>query len=74
LITRLHTLDWLHLDLEGLDAQIIMKMYELPNFIIYEHNNLLENEKNELETFLKDKGYQVFCESVSCSATNYHRL
>jgi hypothetical protein len=45
-----------------------MKMYELPNFIIYEHNNLLENEKNELETFLKDKGYQIFCESVSCSA------
>jgi len=68
LINRLHTLDWLHLDLEGLDAQIIMKMYELPNFIIYEHNNLLENEKNELETFLKDKGYQIFCESVSCSA------
>lgn len=66
-IKHLHSLDWIHLDLEGLDAQIIMNMHTLPNFIIYEHNNLLEDEKKELELFLKTKGYEIYCESVSCS-------
>ena len=67
LISHLHPLDWIHLDLEGLDAQIIMNMDNLPNFIIYEHNNLLEDEKKELELFLKTRGYEIYCESVSCS-------
>ena len=67
LIDQLHPLDWIHLDLEGLDAKILMAMNTLPKFIIYEHNNLIDDEKKELENYLRSKGYEIYCESVSCS-------
>ena len=44
-----------------------MAMNTLPKFIIYEHNNLIEDEKKELENYLRSKGYEIYCESVSCS-------
>ena len=44
-------IDWLHLDVEGLDAQLIMGIDEskvtLPNFIIFEDYNLNQDKKDE---------------------------
>ena len=52
-------MDWLHLDVEGLDAKLIMAIEEplLPNLIIFEDYNLSDFEKNEIYTFLTEKKY-----------------
>ena len=52
-------LDWIHLDVEGLDAQLLMAMDEslLPNFIIFEDANLEPEEKSNLMKYLSERGY-----------------
>ena len=44
-------LDWLHLDIEGYDAEILkaVNVDLLPNFIIFEHNNLSMEDKLRLK-------------------------
>ena len=52
-------LDWLHLDIEGYDAEILtaINVDLLPNFIIFEHNNLSNKEKSNVENYLTYLGY-----------------
>lgn len=54
-------LDWLHLDIEGYDGEILraIEVDLLPNFIIFEHNNLLLEDKLKLESYLIDLGYSL---------------
>ena len=54
-------LDWLHLDIEGYDDEILraINVDLLPNFIIFEHNNLLMEDKLKLENYLIDLGYYL---------------
>ena len=65
-------IDWLHLDVEGLDAKLIMSIDEvkvsLPNFIIFEDYNLNDDEKNEIYEWLNTKGYTIFTEGGICEA------
>ena len=65
-------LDWLHLDVEGLDAQLIMCIdetkVELPNFIIFEDYNLSQDKKSEIYDWLHKKGYNTYSESGICEA------
>jgi FkbM family methyltransferase len=65
-------IDWLHLDVEGLDAQLIMGIDEskvtLPNFIIFEDYNLSQDKKNEIYSWLNNKGYNTFSEGGICEA------
>lgn len=65
-------IDWLHLDVEGLDAKLIMgideKKVTLPNFIIFEDYNLDENNKDEIYSWLENKGYQLYCHGGICEA------
>ena len=61
-------LDWLHLDIEGYDSEILkaVNVELLPNFIIFEHNNLLMEDKLKLKNYLIDLGYYLNCsDSVS---------
>ena len=53
--------DWLHLDIEGYDAEIIraINVDMLPNFIIFEHNNLKFDERSKIEGYLIDLGYSI---------------
>ena len=53
--------DWLHLDIEGYDDEIIraINVDMLPNFIIFEHNNLLMEDKLKLEGYLMHLGYSL---------------
>lgn len=55
-------LDWLHLDIEGYDAEIIksVNLELLPNFIIFEHNNLSIEEKNNIEQYLLNQNYTIW--------------
>jgi hypothetical protein len=57
-------LDWLHLDVEGLDAKLLLSIDsdKLPNFIIYEDFNLGDNEKNELVSYFENSGYKIHSE------------
>jgi len=65
-------IDWLHLDVEGLDAQLIMSIDEtkitLPNFIIFEDYNLSQDKKEEIYGWLDQKGYQTYSEGGICEA------
>lgn len=62
--------DWLHTDVEGYDAKLIMAIDEknLPPFIIFEHENLPNIEKMDLEVYLKNLGYTLNYQNVSCLA------
>lgn len=65
-------IDWLHLDVEGLDSKLIMSIDEtkikLPNFIIFEDFNLDDNEKNTIYDYLKVRGYVLKSEGGICEA------
>jgi FkbM family methyltransferase len=65
-------IDWLHLDVEGLDAQLIMGIDEtkvsLPNFIIFEDYNLSQDKKDEIYNWLKDRGFELKSEGGICEA------
>jgi FkbM family methyltransferase len=65
-------IDWLHLDVEGLDAKLIMGIDEtkikLPNFIIFEDFNLSDDKKNEIYTWLHNRGYKTKSEGGICEA------
>lgn len=65
-------IDWLHLDVEGLDSKLIRAIDEskisLPNFIIFEDYNLSPEEKEEIYSYLKDRGYSIKSDSGICEA------
>ena len=54
-------LKWLHLDVEGIDADLIMSLDEsrvnLPEFIIYESLNLSAEKKEDVCKWLSGRGY-----------------
>lgn len=54
-------LDWLHLDTEGIDADLIMSLDEnlvtLPKIIIFETINLSEEKRLDCINWLQSKGY-----------------
>jgi hypothetical protein len=55
-------LKWLHLDVEGIDDELIMSLDDtrvcMPEIIIYESLNLTEERKNNVIKWLEGKGYQ----------------
>jgi hypothetical protein len=63
-------LDWLHLDVEGLDSKLIMSLEEknIPNLIIFEDFNLFDHEKNEIYSWLSDKGFEKHSQDGICTA------
>jgi FkbM family methyltransferase len=65
-------IDWLHLDVEGLDAKLIMSIDEniikLPDFIIFEDYNLSDSEKKEIYEWLANRNYSLFSEGGICEA------
>ena len=66
-------IDWLHLDVEGLDAKLIMSMdetYKLPKLIIFEHENLELNEKYDVFSWLESRKYTLHSEGGITMATN----
>lgn len=68
-------IDWLHLDVEGLDAKLILSIEgELPPFIIFEDFNLLELEKKEIYSFLNNLNYNLYSDAGICMATKNFKL
>ena len=65
-------IDWLHLDVEGLDAQLIMGIDEnkvsLPNYIIFEDYNLSQDKKDEIYSWLTERNFELKSEGGICEA------
>jgi FkbM family methyltransferase len=65
-------IDWLHLDVEGLDAQLIMSIDEskikLPDLIIFEDYNLTQDKKEEIYNWFQSRGYQTYSDGGICEA------
>lgn len=49
--------DWVHLDVEGSDSELILSMKSKPNIIIYESMNLNNYQSNELSKWLIKNNY-----------------
>jgi hypothetical protein len=62
--------DWIHLDVEGLDAKLLMSLNEeyIPNFIIFEDFNLLVDEKQEIIDWFSLRGFNLYSEGGICMA------
>ena len=62
--------DWLHLDIEGLDAKLIMGIEDryLPKFIIFEDNNFNQEQRDEIYKYLNKKNYITHSENGICMA------
>ena len=61
-------IDWLHLDVEGLDSELILNSHYLPNFIIFEDYNLHDVQKKEVYGYLKSLNYTLHSEFGICMA------
>lgn len=57
---------WIHLDVEGIDDRLIMSLddsvFNHIDLIIYEYNNLEDEEREIINNFLIDKGYTTYRE------------
>ena len=51
--------DWLHLDVEGLDGDLILALEQKPNIIIFEDENLDIVTKDKLEVWFIENSYET---------------
>jgi hypothetical protein len=55
---------WLHIDVEGIDDDLILSMegydHLLPELIVYEHESLSNRREQNLHDFLSSKGYEIY--------------
>lgn len=51
--------DWVHLDVEGIDDDLILSLEYTPNIIIFESMNLSEERINKLNQWFSEKNYKT---------------
>jgi len=63
--------DWLHLDVEGLDAKLLMSLRDenIPDFIIFEDDNLDASDLRSISDFFIHRGFKLNSDSGICMAT-----
>jgi hypothetical protein len=63
---------WMHLDVEGLDAKLILSLKDsvelISNFIVFENANLSYEDNNDVNNFLISLGYELFNYDISTLA------
>lgn len=52
--------DWIHLDVEGIDGELILSLEKLPNVIVYESMNLDKITDKKLTEWFEKNNYKVF--------------
>jgi len=64
----LESIDWIHTDVEGYDSKILMSMPDhlLPKLVMFEHENMSEEQNKIFENYLIDRGYKLNYQNVSC--------
>lgn len=68
-LTNENDFDWIHLDVEGIDGDLILSLEKLPNVIVYESMNLSNKMKSDLETWFKKNGYTTLVCNGNTMAT-----
>lgn len=58
-IMKKENYDWIHLDVEGIDADLILSLEQRPNVIIYESMNLKEDEILNLDRWFQENLYKT---------------
>lgn len=68
-----HKLDWLHLDVEGLDVKLLLSMKPefIPNFIIFEDFNLSEDDKVLIDLWIRKNGFSKHSENGICMLNKF---
>jgi len=65
-------INWLHLDVEGIDDKLIMSLdenkFQNLDIIIFEYNNLSTENREKIDLYLKDRGYETYREKGICLA------
>ena len=65
-------MNWLHLDVEGIDDQLLMSLdknkFKNLDIIIFEYNNLSTERRENIDTFMKSKGYETYRDKGICLA------
>ena len=56
-IMRSDNFDWVHLDVEGIDAKLILAMEQRPNIIVYESMNLSDEDNKSLDIWFEENLY-----------------
>jgi len=61
-------LDWIHLDVEGLDVQLLNSLKEeyIPNFIIFEDFNLSDDDKVLMQVWIEKHNFKKHSEAGIC--------
>lgn len=64
-------IDWIHLDVEGLDVKLIMslKKENIPNLIIFEDYNLNDEDRSDIDNWIKENGFKYHSEGGICLLT-----
>lgn len=64
----LGSIDWIHTDVEGYDSKILMSIPDslLPKLVMFEHENMSEEQNKIFENYLIDRGYKLNYQNVSC--------
>lgn len=63
--------DWIHLDVEGLDAELILSLKTFPNIIIYESMNLSDKNKRKLDEWFSENNYLTLSHKGDTIAYRY---
>jgi hypothetical protein len=51
--------DWIHLDVEGIDDDLILSLDKRPNIIIFESMNLSKERMDRINLWFQEKGYDT---------------
>jgi len=68
-LTNENDFDWIHLDVEGIDGDLILSLEKLPNVIVYESMNLSREMESDLENWFEKNGYTTLVCNGNTMAT-----
>lgn len=68
-LTNENDFDWIHLDVEGIDGDLILSLEKLPYVIVYESMNLSSEMESDLENWFEKNGYTTLVCNGNTMAT-----
>ena len=72
-LTNHNDFDWIHLDVEGIDGDLILSLEKLPNVIVYESMNLGKEMETKLNEWFVKNNYNVLVCNGNTMATRVIR-
>jgi hypothetical protein len=66
-------LDWIHLDVEGLDVKLLLSLKDehIPNFIIFEDYNLSDDDRVLIQTWIEKNKFKKHSEAGICMLNKF---